>query len=235
MLPLLETVYSTQNSRVSAPGDSALGIDSRYRVVEKAYKQIFFHAFKFDREPYLESQYLSDSITVRDFIRGLLLSKRFLNDYYQCNSNYRIVDQVLGRVLGREPYSDQERIKYSIVIAASGFESFVDLILDSSEYLDNFGYDCVPYQRARVLPGQSIGEIPVYQKFPRYGADWRDSLATRAPSPNASFVQSGKVSDAWKNGQPPEWALKVWLAFAIVGGIEVSRVAITLAWQALRN
>ncbi len=235
MLPLLETEYSTQNSRVSGAATSENRTDSRYLVIEKAYKQIFFHAFKFDREPSLESQYLSGSITARDFVRGLLLSKRFLSDYYQCNSNYRIVDQVIGRALGREPYSDQERIKYSIVIAESGFESFVDLILDSSEYLGNFGYDCVPYQRARTLKGWRTGEMPIYQKFPRYGADWRDSLASRAPSPNAIFVQFGKVSDTWQNGQPPEWALKVWLAFAIVGGFEVSRVVIALAWAALRH
>ena len=235
MLPLLETEYSTQYSRVSGAGTVGLEADSRYQLIEKAYKQIFFHAFKFDREPYLESQYLSGSITARDFVRGLLLSKRFLSDYYQCNSNYGIVDQVIGRVLGREVYSDQERIKYSIVIATSGFEAFVDLILDCSEYLDNFGYDSVPSQRSRILPGQSVGQIPIYQKFPRYASDWRDSLAKRAPSPNSIFVVSGKVSDAWKNGQPPEWALKVWLAFAIVGGFEVGRVFITLAWAALKH
>ena len=77
MLPLLETDYSTQNSRVSGAGSYGLEVESRYQLIEKAYKQIFFHAFKFDREPFLESQYLSGSITLRDFIRGLLLSKRF--------------------------------------------------------------------------------------------------------------------------------------------------------------
>ncbi|MFY9251129.1 MAG: phycobilisome rod-core linker polypeptide, partial [Vulcanococcus sp.] len=105
-LPLLEAPYSTQNSRVpltaSPQGSGAtFDQDARRALIEKSYKQIFFHALKVDREPYLESQYLNGSITTKDFIRGLLLSDRFVSDYYQCNSNYRMIDQVVGRVLGR--------------------------------------------------------------------------------------------------------------------------------------
>jgi phycobilisome rod-core linker protein len=168
--------------------------EERRTVIEKSYKQIFFHALKVDREPYLESQYLNGSITAKDFIRGLLLSDRFLGDYYQCSSNYRMVDQVIGRVLGRQVYSNAERLRWSIVIADQGFPAFVDQLLDSDEYLSNFGLDLVPYQRSRLLPGRSTGELPIYQQFPRYGADWRDVMAKRAPSPNQTFVPSGQRS-----------------------------------------
>jgi phycobilisome rod-core linker protein len=209
--------------------------EERRTVIEKSYKQIFFHALKVDREPYLDSQYLNGSITAKDFIRGLLLSDRFLGDYYQCSSNYRMVDQVIGRVLGRQVYSNAERLRWSIVIADQGFPAFVDQLLDSDEYLSNFGLDLVPYQRSRLLPGRSTGELPIYQQFPRYGADWRDVMAKRAPSPNQTFVPSGQVSEAWVNGQPPAWALKVWLALAIVGGVEITRVLLTVALAALRH
>jgi phycobilisome rod-core linker protein len=209
--------------------------EERRTVIEKSYKQIFFHALKVDREPYLESQYLNGSITAKDFIRGLLLSDRFLGDYYQCSSNYRMVDQVIGRVLGRQVYSNAERLRWSIVIADQGFPAFVDQLLDSDEYLSNFGLDLVPYQRSRLLPGRSTGELPIYQQFPRYGADWRDVMAKRAPSPNQTFVPSGQVSEAWVNGQPPAWALKVWLALATVGGVEITRVLLTVALAALRH
>jgi phycobilisome rod-core linker protein len=239
-LPLLEAPCSTQNSRVplkaSLQGSGAsFDQEERRTVIEKSYKQIFFHALKVDREPYLESQYLNGSITAKDFIRGLLLSDRFLGDYYQCSSNYRMVDQVIGRVLGRQVYSNAERLRWSIVIADQGFPAFVDQLLDSDEYLSNFGLDLVPYQRSRLLPGRSTGELPIYQQFPRYGADWRDVMAKRAPSPNQTFVPSGQVSEAWVNGQPPAWALKVWLALAIVGGVEITRVLLTVALAALRH
>ena len=165
----------------------------------------------------------------------MLLSDRFISDYYQCNSNYRMIDQVIGRVLGRQVYSNAERLRWSIVIAEQGFPAFVDQVLDSDEYLSNFGLDLIPSQRSRVLPGRATGELPIYQQFPRYGADWRDVMAQRAPSPNQSLAPSGQVSDAWVNGQPPAWALKVWLAVAIVGGVEITRVLLTVALAALRH
>ena len=69
-------------------------------LIEQTYKQIFFHAMSCDRDIYLESQLRSGYITMRDFVRGLLLSERFQQGYFQCSSNYRMVDQVVGRVLG---------------------------------------------------------------------------------------------------------------------------------------
>mgnify|MGYP003326696395 FL=1 len=42
--------------------------------------------------------------------------------------------------------------------------------------MQRFGYDDVPRQVNRILPGKAIGEIPIYQRFPRYAESWRDRL-----------------------------------------------------------
>ena len=252
-LPLQAYPLTTQNARVSnlagdtstvrteLTGSSEGGADT-YRsnidsLIEQAYQQIFFHAMQSDREPFLESQLRSGNITLRDFIRGLLLSERFQQGYYQCSSNYRMVDQVVGRVLGRPVHGDAERLAWSIVIGEKGFTSFVDTLLDSDEYMSCFGYDLVPQQRSRVLPGQSLGETPIYQSFPRYGADWRDSLQERAPSAQFDGMQGQtlQVSELWVNGQPPAWLLKVWLGLFVVGGFEITRVLITIAISMVRS
>jgi phycobilisome rod-core linker protein len=204
-------------------------------MIEKAYRQVFFHAMSSDREPFLESQLRSGNITVRDFIRGLLLSERFQQGYFQCSSNYRMVDQVVGRVLGRPVLGDAERRAWSIVIGEKGFTNFIDSLLDSREYMDSFGYDLVPQQRSRVLPGRALGETPIYQQFPRYGSDWRDSLQDRAPSDQAAQMQLLQTSAAWVNGQPPAFALKLWLGLALVGGFELGRVILTIAFSMLRS
>ena len=98
-VPLQVYPLTTQNARVSnlagdsstvrteLTGSSAGGADA-YRsdvdnLIEQAYQQIFFHAMRSDREPFLESQLRSGNITARDFIRGLLLSERFQQGYYQ--------------------------------------------------------------------------------------------------------------------------------------------------------
>ena len=252
-VPLQAYPLTTRNARVSnlagdsstvrkeLTGSSASGADA-YRadvddLIEKAYQQIFFHAMRSDREPFLESQLRSGNITARDFIRGLLLSERFQQGYYQCSSNYRMVDQVVGRVLGRPVHGDAERLSWSIVIGEKGFTTFVDTLLDSDEYMNSFGYDLVPQQRSRVLPGRSLGEIPIYQSFPRYGADWRDSLQDRAPSAQFDDMQGQtlQASTLWVNGQPPAWLLKVWLGLFIVGGFEITRVLITIAISMVRS
>lgn len=248
-IPVLDYPLTTQNSRVSnlagnqqenelpytiAAGSgsdsSGVAIDE---LMERAYRQIFFHAMKCDRDPFLESQLRSGSITVRDFIRGLLLSKRFVEGYFQCNSNYRMVDQVFGRALGRPVHGDSERRNWSIIIGEQGYEAFVDAILNSDEYIAVFGNDRVPQQRSRVLPGQSLGERPIYQSFPRYAEDWRDSLQRRAPALMQS--QNPTEGSSWVNGQPPKLLVNLWLGLALLGGIEILRLFLVVVGEMLNT
>ena len=187
-IPLLSYRPKSQNVRVAGyevPGDEQPKIYSTENLlspsdmddlIDAAYRQIFFHAFKWDREINLESQLRNGQLTVRDFIRGLLLSKTFRNSFYEKNSNYRFVEQCVQRVLGRDVYSEREKIAWSIVVATKGIQGFVDQLLNSDEYLENFGYDTVPYQRRRNLPGRETGEIPFNIQSPRYDSYYRAIL-----------------------------------------------------------
>ena len=144
-----------QNGRLALQRDRA-GADE---LIEQAYRQIFFHAFKVDRDAVLESQLRLGQISTRDFIRALLKSDKFRRDFYRCNSNYRVVEQVVGRVLGRPVHGESERIAWSIVIAQAGLPGFIDALLDSAEYRECFGDDLVPYQRSRVLAGPPLRRL----------------------------------------------------------------------------
>ena len=231
-LQLLEYPLTSQNQRVGDLGGltselnraTFLSRNERSTQIEQAYRQIFFHAMKCDRDVNLESQFRDGSITTRDFIRGLLLSRRFRDGYVACSTNYRLVDQVVGRVLGRAVHGQSERISWSIVIAEKGFSGFVDAVLDSAEYLDAFGYDDVPGQRSRVIPGAPTGEMPIYQRFPRYGSDHRDMLWEQ----KLQTKDEGSSHLVWMK-EPPAWAKKLWLSLAVVGGIELLRVVLIVA------
>ena len=184
-LPLLNYAQTTQNNRVapirvSSDEDArAIALDiaadanNLDTVIESAYRQIFFHAFKTDREPFLESQLRDGQITVRDFIRGLCLSETFQRSFYNLNSNYKVVRHLVEKVLGRKTHGQSEEISWSIVLATKGVRGMVDALLDSQEYLDSFGYDTVPYQRNRVLPGRELGETPFNVTTPRYDEYYR--------------------------------------------------------------
>lgn len=187
-IPLLGYAPSSQNQRVAGyvqAGDdqpkvysteNLLSVSDMDNLIEAAYRQMFFHAFAADRERFLESQLRSGQITVRDFIRGLVLSDTFKRSFYNLNSNYRFVEQCVQRVLGRDVYNEREKIAWSIVVATKGIKGFVDDLLDSDEYLDNFGYDTVPYQRRRSLPGRAEGERPFNIQSPRYDEYYRAKL-----------------------------------------------------------
>ena len=186
-IPLLEYAPITQNSRVAAlrvqsdetaranSMDIAMDRDNLVTVIESAYRQIYFHAFKSDRDVNLESQLKDGQITVRDFIRGLVLSDTFKRSFYGMNSNYKVVRHLVEKLLGRKTNKSEE-IAWSIVIGTKGVEGLVDVLLDSQEYLDAFGYDTVPSQRNRVLPGRDLGDTPFNITSPRYDEYYRGIL-----------------------------------------------------------
>ena len=187
-IPLLQYAPITQNSRVAAlrvaseevpranSMDIAMDADNLTTVIESAYRQIYFHAFKSDRDVNLESQLRDGQITVRDFVRGLCLSDTFQRSFYGMNSNYKVVRHLVEKLLGRKTSGKSEEISWSIVIATKGVIGMVDALLDSEEYLDAFGYDSVPYQRNRVLPGRDLGDTPFNITSPRYDEYYRGIL-----------------------------------------------------------
>jgi phycobilisome rod-core linker protein len=156
--------------------DSQFSASEMGDLINAAYRQVFFHAFKWDREIALESQLRNRQITVRDFMRGLLLSNTFLDSFYSKNSNYRFVEHCIQKVLGRKVYSNAEKIAWSAVVMTKGVKGFVDDLLNSDEYIENFGDNTVPYHRRRILPSRAIGETPFNITSPRYDAYHRNQL-----------------------------------------------------------
>ncbi|GCE65873.1 phycobilisome linker polypeptide [cyanobiont of Ornithocercus magnificus] len=228
-IPLLKFALSTQNSRLtqlnqpkklSCDDNSNLTQSPVDQIIERCYQQIFFHPLASDRDKYLESQLRSGSINTRDFMRGLLLSDRFYRGYLQCNSNYRIVDQVIGKLLGRLAYGDGERIAWSIVIATNGLASFIDEILNSEEYMVNFGYDVPPYQRSRVLPGSPTENIPIYQLLPRYSDYWRDKLI----SEGMFYLKEKLTLEAIIYKKPSGRILLAWIAVLLIFAITLATI-----------
>ncbi|MEB3211501.1 MAG: phycobilisome rod-core linker polypeptide [Leptolyngbyaceae bacterium] len=203
-IPLLTYAPSSQNQRVigyEVPGDEQprlystdVRLDSSEieSVIQAAYRQIFHEQQMLvnHRVLSLESQLRLGQITVREFIRGLLLSDSFRRLNYDANNNYRFVEICIQRVLGRQVYGDREKLAWSIVIATKGLEGFIDALLNSEEYRDAFGDTIVPYQRRRVLPQRSQGDLP-FERMARYGTDYRDKL----PKPNLSALRSTHGAD----------------------------------------
>nr|YP_009396366.1 phycobilisome rod-core linker polypeptide [Polysiphonia scopulorum]ARW65552.1 phycobilisome rod-core linker polypeptide [Polysiphonia scopulorum] len=181
-IPLLKYSLSTHNHRVNSfellAGEeqpklyttenlpSSTEVDE---IIWAAYRQVFseHQTLSVTRQLFLESQLRFSQITVRDFVKGLLMSAEFRYLNYDVNNNYRFVEMCTQRILGRDVYNDREKLAFSILVASKGFEFFVNFLLNSEEYLENFGDNVVPYQRRRIIFQRNKGEIPFNLKTPR--------------------------------------------------------------------
>jgi phycobilisome rod-core linker protein len=180
-IPLFRSSPSTQNQRVQGfevPGDEQIRLSNLNSTLSKndiddliraAYRQIFNEQqmIAAHRQIVPESQLHYGQLTMRDFIRNLLLSDSFRRLNYETNNNYRFVELCFQRVLGRSPYNQQEKLAWSIVLATKGLQGFVNELLASDEYLNTFGDYAVPYQRRRILPQRDTGELP-FARMARY-------------------------------------------------------------------
>jgi phycobilisome rod-core linker protein len=188
-LPLLSYSPTSRNHRVAnyeVPGDEQPRINTADNLpdsidmdalIRAAYCQVYNEQqfISSNRLPALESQLRSGQITVRQFMRGLALTETFRDRNYNCNNNYRFAQMCVQRFLGRDVYGERETLALSIVLATQGLTGLIDNLLDSDEYLENFGDNTVPYQRRRILPQRTQGEVP-FIRMPRYGADHRTQL-----------------------------------------------------------
>lgn len=202
-IPLLEYAPVSQNHRVAGfevpsdeqprifTTDNLLNASEMDLLIAAAYRQIFNEQqmLAHHRQSLLESQLRVRQITVKEFIRGLVLSDSFRRLIYDSNSNYRFVEICVQRILGRQVYGDREKLAWSILLATQGPQGLVDALLNSDEYQTNFGDHTVPYQRRRILPQRVKGEV-TFAHMARYGVEYRNKL------PKPSF-QAG-----WMTVQP---------------------------------
>jgi len=204
MLPLIPFTPTTQNHRVN--GYDVLDEDDPviYRLSDvtdleglnaliwAAYRQVFSEhlIIASNRQTFLESQLKNRQISVKDFMRGLGKSETYYRLIAETNSNYRLVDLSFTRFLGRASYGKDEQIANSIIIATKGLEGFIDSVVDSAEYLDNFGEDIVPYQRRRM------GDRPYNLVNPRYSDYQRakEAALVTSGSLTANQINYGVVS-----------------------------------------
>jgi phycobilisome rod-core linker protein len=195
-------------------------------LIMAAYRQIFNEQqmTESSRCRALESQLRHGQITIRDFIVGLATSEVFRTRNYDTNNNYRFVQMCVQRILGREVYSDREKFAWSTLIATKGLKAFINELVNTDEYLENFGDAIVPYQRRRILPTVGSGTV-TFNHMARYDEFYRAKLPE--PSRNVFGAGGSAYRWAWQSNPPPALrqvgAAIVW---AGVGGIGLLLLAI---------
>jgi phycobilisome rod-core linker protein len=224
-LPLLTYQPTSQNHRVSSfevGGDqqprlysthNSLSLGEMDDLIMSAYRQIFNEQqmTETSRQWSLESQLRGGQITTRDFIAGLAGSEVFRTRNYDTNNNYRFVQMCVQRILGRDVYSDREKFAWSTLIATKGLKTFINELVNTDEYIANFGDTIVPYQRRRELPTVGSGTV-TFNHMARYDEFYRANL------PEASATLGNTTYRwAWQRNPPP--ALRQAGAAIVWGGV----------------
>ncbi|TVQ11031.1 MAG: photosystem I reaction center subunit X [Leptolyngbya sp. DLM2.Bin27] len=130
------------------------------QVTAAAYRQIFER----DIAPYvikneftaLESKLGNGEISVKEFIEGLGTSTLYIKEFYAPYPNTQVIEFGTKHFLGRAPLDQAEIRKYNQVLASSGIRGFIQSMLNTPEYADNFGEDTVPYRRYPTLPAANF-------------------------------------------------------------------------------
>nr|AOM64506.1 phycobilisome core-membrane linker protein [Riquetophycus sp.] len=139
---------------VTVPGISYLGDSSNlvnsWQIITAVYLRVFGRRV-YEEELLVikrfENQLTDRKISVRNFIRELAKSSVFRSLYWDKLYVCKAIEYIHNRLLGRPTYGRQEINKYFDITYKQGYYKFIDSIIDSSEYIESFGDNVVPYER----------------------------------------------------------------------------------------
>ena len=94
-----------------------------------------------------ESLFRTSKISVKEFIGCLVKSSVFRSLYWEPFYLCKAIEYIHNRLIGRPTYGRQEINKYFEIAYRKGYYQMIDSLLDSSEYMECFGNDTVPYER----------------------------------------------------------------------------------------
>lgn len=135
---------------VTAEEYASTGNNALEAAISSAYKQVFGNANPTDSQRCKEheSALRDGRITIKEFVTGLAKSEFYKQNYYHKVSPIRGVEHNFKHLLGRPPINQGEIGSSIRLIAEQGYDIFINKLTSSGEYLEVFGTDTVPYDRA---------------------------------------------------------------------------------------
>ena len=135
---------------VTAEEYASTGNNALETAISSAYKQVFGNANTTDNQRCKEheSALRDGRITIKEFVTGLVKSEFYKQNYYHKVSPIRGVEHNFKHLLGRPPINQSEIGSSIKLIADQGYDVFINKLTSSGEYLEVFGTDTVPYDRA---------------------------------------------------------------------------------------
>ena len=221
-------------------------------AISAAYQHVYGNAHVMDNErsTSLEAQLRDGRISIQDFVRGLAKSDFYKKNFYDKCSPERTIELDLKHILGRTPHDQREITKYIEIQAANGHQAVIDSMVDSAEYSETFGRHTVPYMRswrsqagsaqsafnrtAAICLGYAYSDkaIGINSKLSQ---GLKTGKAESIAFPHASTLNFSGANMILKRGKPAAWIRKSATVLTIAGTIEITRIILTIAYNAFSS
>nr|YP_010903681.1 phycobilisome linker polypeptide [Hypnea wynnei]WCH56533.1 phycobilisome linker polypeptide [Hypnea wynnei] len=153
-------VSAKRDQRVIFAIDKSTEVTKQKQVLRAIYRQIFerdLNSFTIGDEFYnLEKAFISNQITVQEFIEQLGTSALYRKEFYQPFPNTKVIELGTKHFLGRAPNNQAEIRYYNQILASQGLNYFISVLVNSIEYKSIFGSNVVPYRRFPTLPAANF-------------------------------------------------------------------------------
>ena len=118
-------------------------------VIRAVYKQVLgnAHIMESQRLTSAESYLRNGDVSVRGFVRMVAQSSLYQSLFFESSSPYRFVELNCKHLLGRAPHDQAEISSHVQTYNSHGYSVDIDSYIDSDEYLQSFGENCVPFNR----------------------------------------------------------------------------------------
>jgi len=124
-------------------------IDAIYRQIMDISDEVIPAEF---RRFELEAMLQRGEITVKDFVKRLVVSSVYGDRFLQPYPPAKSAELLVRHLLGRTPANTAEVQEYAALLTESGLVAAVSALMNSPEYARYFGEDVVPYARFSNAP-----------------------------------------------------------------------------------
>lgn len=115
------------------------------------------HQLSIGHELYnIEKEFLNNQLTIKELVLRLGKTGLYCKEFYQPFPNTQVIELGTKHFLGRAPNTQEEIRYYNQILASEGWQTFIQVLVDSSEYKTVFGNGTIPYRRFPTLPASNF-------------------------------------------------------------------------------
>ena len=121
--------------------------DDKAAIIRAVYLQVLGNQYVMasERLEGPESLFNRGYLSVREFVRQVAKSGLYRKKFFESTNPYRFIELNFKHLLGRAPQNKAEMLHHFTILQEQGYDAEIDSYLDSAEYNNNFGNDCVPH------------------------------------------------------------------------------------------